>query len=192
MLALVRVWARAVVPAAAGYVLGSIPTADLVARRRRVELRAVGDRNPGWWNAKQVLGPGAAAPVLVVDVAKGAAGAAVGRVVAAPGEWWPGYIGGLAAMIGHAWPVTTRFRGGRGVATFGGAAGVLAPAAAAAAVAVGAFAGRATGSAARGIQVGYAGFPVAQILIEGARRTAATGALMTLIGVRFWLAPRRP
>ncbi len=179
-------------PAVAGYVLGSVPTADLVARRRHVALRAIGDRNPGWWNTKLELGTRAAAPVLVVDVAKGAAAAAIGRAVAAPHEWWPGYVGGLAAMIGHAWPVTARFRGGRSVATFGGAAGVLSPVTAVAAIAAGVVAGRPDSSLARGIQIGFASFPVVQIVVDGPRRTAATGGLMTLIGLRFWLAARRP
>ena len=77
---------RIAAPAVAGYLLGSIPTAVIVGRRRHVDLRAVGDRNPGWWNAKEELGRRAALPVLVVDVAKGAAGAAIGRAVARPGR----------------------------------------------------------------------------------------------------------
>lgn len=185
-----RRWLRASVPAVAGYLLGSIPTAVIVGRRRQVDLRLIGDRNPGWWNAKEELGRRAALPVLVVDIAKGAAGAAVGRIVARPGEWWPGYVGGAAAMLGHAWPVFARFRGGRSVATLGGAAGILSPGSAAAAIAAGAIAGGVGRSSARGIQVGYAAFPVAQTLIDGPRRTAATGALMSLVGLRFWMATR--
>src|SRR5215218_5034411 len=123
----VRGWTRVVVPAVAGYLLGSIPTAVIVGRRRHVDLRRVGDRNPGWWNAKEELGGRAAAPVLVVDVTKGAAAAGIGRVLARPGEWWPGYVGAAAAMVGHAWPLFARFRGGRSVATLGGVAPVLTP-----------------------------------------------------------------
>jgi glycerol-3-phosphate acyltransferase PlsY len=186
----VRSWFRVLVPATAGYVLGSIPTAVIVGRRRHVDLRKVGDRNPGWWNAKEELGRRAALPVLVVDIAKGMAAAGVGRAVARPGEWWPGYVAGAAAMVGHAWPLFARFRGGRGVATFGGVAGVLAPVPTALAVAAGAVTGRVTGSAAQGIQVGYAAHPVIQLVAEGPRRTAATGGLMTIVGLRFWMAMR--
>jgi glycerol-3-phosphate acyltransferase PlsY len=65
---------------AAGYVLGSVPVADLVARRRgAADLRTVGDRNPGYWNAKESLGRRAAVPVFVGDVAKGALASGVGR-----------------------------------------------------------------------------------------------------------------
>jgi glycerol-3-phosphate acyltransferase PlsY len=188
---IVRLWLRVAVPAATGYLLGSIPTAVIVGRRRHVDLRAVGDRNPGWWNAKEELGRRAALPVLVGDIAKGAAGAAIGRAVARPGEWWPGYVGGAAAMVGHAWPLFARFRGGRSVATLGGAVAVLSPPSTAVALAVGAATGRATRSSARGIQAGFGGYPVAQLVVDGANRTAATGALMSIVGLRFWLARRR-
>jgi acyl phosphate:glycerol-3-phosphate acyltransferase len=187
----VRLWVRIAAPMAAGYLLGSIPTAVIVARRRHIDLRAVGDRNPGWWNAKEELGRRAALPVLVVDIAKGAAGAGVGRLVARPGEWWPGYAGGAAAMVGHAWPVFARFRGGRSVATLGGAAGVLSPLSALLAIGAGVVAGRATRSSASGIRVGFGTYPVAQVIVDGPYRTAATGGLMTIVGLRFWMAARR-
>jgi glycerol-3-phosphate acyltransferase PlsY len=61
----------------AGYLLGSIPVAVLVARARGVDVRRVGDGNPGYWNAKEALGRRAALPVFVGDVAKGAAGSTV-------------------------------------------------------------------------------------------------------------------
>ena len=52
--------------------LGSIPVANLVTHRRSaVDLRDVGDHNPGYWNAKETLGRRAALPVFVGDVAKG-------------------------------------------------------------------------------------------------------------------------
>jgi len=187
----VRTWVRIAAPTIGGYLLGSIPTAVIVGRRRHVDLRLVGDRNPGWWNAKEELGRRAALPVLLIDVGKGAAGAAIGRVIGRRGQWWLGYVGGAAAMVGHAWPLFARFRGGRSVAALGGAAGVLSPAAAALAIAAGAAVGRATDSSASGIRAGFGAYPVAQVLIEGPVRTAATGGLMSIVGLRFWLAARR-
>ena len=190
MLAPVRAWLRVSVPVAAGYVLGSIPTAVIVGRRRRVDLRAVGDRNPGWWNARAELGRRAAVPVLVIDVAKGATAAAVGRLVERPGEWWPRYACGAAAMVGHAWPLFAGFRGGRSVATLGGAAAMVSPKSAAIAASAGALAGAVSGSAAVGIRACFAALPVAQLAVEGPRRTAATGGLMSFVGFRFWQASR--
>jgi len=187
----VRAVFRVIVPAAVGYLLGSIPVADLVSRRHDIDLRQVGDHNPGYWNARQSLGADDARLVLAGDMGKGAVAAAIGRSVAGPGEWWPAVVGVGGAMVGHAWPVFARFRGGRSVATLGGAAGVLSPLSAAAAIAAGALAGRATGSSARGIQVGFGAYPVAQVLIDGLDRTAATGGLMSIVGLRFWQAAHR-
>ena len=124
---LAAVIARVAGTAAVGYLLGSFPTADLVSRAQDVDLRNVGDRNPGWWNARQTLGRRTAVPVLVGDVAKGCLAAAVGRAVARPGQWWMPYVTGGAAMVGHAWPIFAHFRGGRAVATFGGVAAVVSP-----------------------------------------------------------------
>lgn len=183
--------ARIAVPVVAGYVLGSIPTADLVARRRSVDLRGVGDGNPGWWNARDQLGPAAARPVLAGDIAKGAAAAAIGRVVARRGEWWPPVLSGGAAMAGHAWPLFAGFRGGRAVATFGGAAGVISPPSAVLAIAAGTVAGKARSSLAVGVRAGFVAFPLVQLVVDGPRRTAATGALMTFVGLRFVTAARR-
>jgi glycerol-3-phosphate acyltransferase PlsY len=186
----VRVWPRVIGPVAAGYLLGSIPTAVIVGRRRHVDPRAVGDRNPGWWNARQQFGRRAALPVLVVDVAKGAAAAGIGRLLSPAGRWWPGHAATGAAMVGHAWPLFAGFRGGRSVATFGGAAAVLSPLAAAGAASAATVVGRITGSTAAGIRVGFGTYPVLQVAVDGARRTAATGALMSFVGLRFWMAAR--
>ncbi len=55
-----------------GYLIGSIPIANLVAAQRaRIDLRDVGDGNPGFWNARETFGRRAAIPVFVGDVRKG-------------------------------------------------------------------------------------------------------------------------
>lgn len=176
--------------ALSGYLLGSVSSADLVSRRRSTDLRTVGDRNPGYWNARATFGAWAALPVLAGDVAKGMAGAAIGRLVAASGEWWLPVVGGCAAMVGHAWPLFAKFRGGRSVATFVGAATVVSPLTAALALGVGAATAIGTNSLARAVQAGFVAFPVAQLAVDGTRRTAATGALMSFIGLRFATAGR--
>ncbi|MCX6520119.1 MAG: glycerol-3-phosphate acyltransferase [Actinobacteria bacterium] len=174
------------------YLLGSIPVADLVARRRAgVDLRRVGDRNPGYWNAKEQLGRRAALPVFAGDVAKGAAAALLGVVVdaVAPGDghWWLAYACGFAAMVGHAWPVFAGFRGGRSVLTFVGAAIVLSPLTAAISIAV-LLAVTAVRGFAWGARAGMFAFPFIQLVVDGPYRTAATGGLMSLIGLRFAMA----
>jgi glycerol-3-phosphate acyltransferase PlsY len=110
-----------------GYLLGSIPMAVVVGRRHRLDPRAVGDRNPGWWNMREQLGNRGALPVLVGDTAKGVAAAAIGSSLAPEGAWGVGYVAVAAAMVGHAWPVFAGFRGGRSILAFAGGMCVLAP-----------------------------------------------------------------
>jgi glycerol-3-phosphate acyltransferase PlsY len=178
-----------VITVVAGYLIGSIPVANLVAARRaRVDLREVGDRNPGYWNAKEALGRRAAVPVFVGDVAKGAVAAGIGALLAEPGVWGMAYVGTGAAMVGHAFPVFARFRGGRSVLTFVGGAAVFAPLPTAVAVAILLVVFALTRSFAWAARVGMFVFPVVQLVLEGPYRTAATGILMTFIGLRFAMA----
>ena len=103
--------------AVAGYLIGTFPTASLVARSAsggRVDLRRSGTGNPGTANALQVLGPRAGATVLVGDVGKGALACAVGGVLAGPTG---AHLAGTAAVAGHCYPVWNGFDGGKGVAT---------------------------------------------------------------------------
>lgn len=186
MLASVSTSYAVVLVAVSGYLLGSIPAAQLLAGRRHdVDLRDVGDRNPGYWNTKETLGRRAALPVFVADVAKGAVAAAIGVAAAAEGEWWLGYVGGGAAMVGHAWPLFARFRGGRSVLTWVGTTLVVAPLPAAVAIGVLAVVWGATRRFDIAARTGVIVVPLAQLAIEGPVHTAATGALMTLIGIRF-------
>ncbi len=172
-----------------GYLVGSIPVANLVARRRGAgDLRDTGDRNPGYWNAKLVLGRRAALPVFLGDVAKGSVAAAVGLLLSDGDVGGLPYVGTAAAMVGHAFPVFARFRGGRSVLTFVGGALVYSPVAAAIAVGILAAVWVATRSFAQAARGGMVAFPVIQLVLEGPFRTAATGALMTFIGIRFALA----
>ncbi|MGB0112221.1 MAG: glycerol-3-phosphate acyltransferase [Ilumatobacteraceae bacterium] len=174
-----------------GYLLGSVPIANLVAARAaHVDLRSVGDGNPGFWNARETFGVRSAVPVFVGDVAKGTIAALVGVALADPGFWGLAYIGTGAAMVGHAYPVFARWRGGRSVLTFVG--GTLVFATVPALVAIGLLlvvflVSRSFATAAR---VGMVAFPVVQLIVEGPNRTAATGVLMTFIGFRFLLAAR--
>ena len=177
------------VTAVVGYLVGSIPVADLVTHRRSaIDLRDVGDHNPGYWNAKETLGRRAALPIFVGDVAKGAGAALVGVALAPPGVWGMAYVGAGAAMVGHAWPLFARFRGGRSVLTFVGGAIVCAPVPSLVAIGVLLVVFAVTRSFARGAQAGIVALPVAQLVIEGPYRTAATGVLMTFIGFRFLTA----
>lgn len=104
-----------------GYLLGTFPSADLVTRiatRGNVDIRQVGTGNPGTLNAMKSVGTSWGIVVLVLDVAKGIAAGLLGRWIAgADGA----YGAATASIAGHIFPVWTRFRGGKGVATSAGA-----------------------------------------------------------------------
>lgn len=179
--------------ALAGYLVGSIPLASWWARRRGgVELTAVGDANPGYWNARQHLGIRSSVPVFVGDVAKGVLAALLGWWWASGIEprWSGALVGGGAAMVGHAWPVFARFRGGRSILTFVGTMLVADPASSAIAVLLTVLVRVTTRRFDLAARVGVFGLPVIQLVTVGPPRTAATGVLMSLIGLRFWQAAR--
>lgn len=181
--------AGVMVTAVIGYLLGSIPVANLVARRRsQIDLRAVGDHNPGYWNAKETLGRRAALPVFIGDLAKGTAAALVGLALANPGVWGLTYVGTGAAMVGHAFPIFARFRGGRSVLAFVGGAAVFAPIPVAISVLALLVVFAITKSFAIGTRAGFVVLPFATIVVQGPYQTAAMGVLMTFIGLRFLAA----
>ena len=111
-----------------GYLLGSVPTGVLVARRRGVDVRATGSGKTGFTNALRSLGLAPAALVVTVDIAKGAAAVLIGSAVF--DDPWAAALGGVAAVAGHNWPLFAGFRGGRGVATTFGAFLAMSPPAA--------------------------------------------------------------
>jgi glycerol-3-phosphate acyltransferase PlsY len=165
-----------------GYLLGSIPVALIVARRHGVDLRSVGDRNPGAWNALDHLGARRAWPAFAGDGLKGAAAAAAGLAI---GGIWPAYAAAAAAMLGHAFPLFAGFRGGKSVMTFVGAGFVLSPPAALTCLGVCLAVGAATRSPAVAARVGVFAFPLVQLAFDPVERVAATGGLMCLIGALF-------
>jgi glycerol-3-phosphate acyltransferase PlsY len=109
----------------AGYLIGAIPSGVLVGRLRGVDPRDSGSGRTGTTNAIRTLGPGLAAAVAVLDVAKGVAAVLVANAIG-PGPW-AGALAGVAAVVGHVKSVFIGFHGGRGVATGAGAMVVLAP-----------------------------------------------------------------
>jgi acyl phosphate:glycerol-3-phosphate acyltransferase len=100
---------------AAGYLAGTLPSADLASRLAggAADLRRSGSGNPGAANAMAQLGAGWGIGVLVADVAKAAAACGAGRRLAGAAG---AHLAGTAAVVGHCFPVWNGFRGGKGVA----------------------------------------------------------------------------
>jgi glycerol-3-phosphate acyltransferase PlsY len=111
-----------VVLAPLAWLLGTFPTAVLVARLRGHDVTQEGSGNPGASNVGRLVGWRLGIIVLLADFCKGAIAAGVGL-------WVGGRVGafvlGLAAVLGHTFPIYRK--GGRGVATAGGALTVLYP-----------------------------------------------------------------
>jgi glycerol-3-phosphate acyltransferase PlsY len=116
------------------YMIGSIPFALLLARRLGADLRRTGSGNLGAANVVRASGWTAGLSVAALDVAKGAVSvllaARISENASAPA------LAGVAAVVGHVYPVWLRFRGGKGVATACGVFSVLTPAAVPPALAV--------------------------------------------------------
>jgi glycerol-3-phosphate acyltransferase PlsY len=106
------------------YLLGTFPSAIMVARSKGTDITTVGSGNPGASNIARTLGAKWGIAVFAMDALKGAVPAAVGLLL----DTRPGaYVLVAAAVLGHMYPVTRGFRGGKGVATLGGATIVLHP-----------------------------------------------------------------
>ncbi|MDF1575414.1 MAG: glycerol-3-phosphate 1-O-acyltransferase PlsY [Bacteroidales bacterium] len=124
------------------YLLGSIPSSVWLGRAMKgIDLREHGSGNAGATNAFRVLGKAPGILVLLLDMAKGylAVALALLQHEVFPGTelWMILRIGlGLAAVIGHIFPVFAGFRGGKGVATITGVALALHPYAALAAMGI--------------------------------------------------------
>ena len=101
---------------AGAYLLGSMPTAYLVARwSRKVDLRQFGSGNVGATNLLALTSKRLTMPVIIFDLVKGAIMVLVAQMVGLSIAQQTTV--GLAAIIGHNWPVFLRFNGGRGVLT---------------------------------------------------------------------------
>lgn len=117
---------------AGAYLVGTIPFGLLLARAvRGVDIRQTGSGNIGATNAARVLGWKWFPIVFALDLLKGAGPVLAARAwLAADGRWEPGpwVVGaGLCAILGHAFPVWLRFRGGKAVATSTGVFLILCP-----------------------------------------------------------------
>ena len=109
--------ARLLGAAGLGYVAGLVPSASVAARLAsggQVDLRTAGTGNPGGANAAAVLGRRWGYTVMAADIAKGfVACRAARRFAGDAGQ----HVAGVAAVVGHCYPATHGFRGGKGVAT---------------------------------------------------------------------------
>jgi glycerol-3-phosphate acyltransferase PlsY len=180
---------------AVGYIAGSIPFGVILTRLSGLgDIRAIGSGNIGATNVLRTGKKGLALATLLLDGGKGAAAViAVGSAYlhghadgsAAPGNpalWCA--IAGIAAVIGHVFPVWLKFKGGKGVATALGVYLALAPVMGIAALLTWLVAaGISRRSSVGGMAATIAG-PVAAILLNDAILAAATALIAVLVIAR--------
>ena len=108
------------------YLLGSVPAAYLAARWfRGIDIRQCGDGNVGSTNLMRLTSKRIAIPVVIFDLGKGALMVWVAQLLGL--DITQQVTVGLAAIIGHNWPVFLRFNGGRGILTTLGVVFILVP-----------------------------------------------------------------
>ena len=148
---------------ALGYVIGTFPSAILIARANGVDISTFGSGNPGASNVTRALGWKVGIWVYVLDAGKGALAAGIGLALGGrPLAYWCG----AAAVVGHMFPVFRRFKGGKGVATGSGVLLVVQPILAPLAVGAWWLVTKATGKAAIGSVVAVVLVPIG-IVVSG-------------------------
>jgi glycerol-3-phosphate acyltransferase PlsY len=106
------------------YLLGTFPSAVMVARSKDIDITTVGSNNPGASNVARTMGTRWGVLVFLLDGLKGAVPAATGLLLHSRPLAY-GLV--AAAVVGHMFPATRGFKGGKGVASMAGAAFVLQP-----------------------------------------------------------------
>ena len=109
----------AVLSIALGYFAGSLSPSSLAGRLKKTDVRKSGTGNLGATNTMLVLGWGAGIFVMLFDLMKSFLSAKLAQYLF-PGLSVAGMLACIGAMIGHCFPVFHRFRGGKGLAAFGG------------------------------------------------------------------------
>lgn len=115
------------------YLLGSIPTSVIISKKYfKIDIRDFGSGNPGTTNTLRILGKKWAIIVLIIDVLKGAFATSLWIFVPKYTYYDDSRMNfmiflGIAAVLGHLFPIFARFKGGKGVATLLGMACAIQP-----------------------------------------------------------------
>ena len=102
-----------------GYAMGCLNPAAWIGKKNHIDLKQAGTGNLGATNTPMVLGRKAVAFVLVFDVAKAFLAARLARWLL-PQLAVSGMLASIGVILGHCFPITMHFSGGKGLAAFGG------------------------------------------------------------------------
>lgn len=103
-----------------GYLLGSISPAALISKIKKINLRQSGTGNLGATNTTLVFGKKFGAMVMTFDIFKSALAVIIAKLIFSEVGTLAGLIAGAAAVIGHMFPFYMKFKGGKGLAAYGG------------------------------------------------------------------------
>ena len=109
------------------YLIGSIVTSDIVTWFKKADLRSQGSGNVGATNAFRVMGTFYGIIVLLGDILKGVVAVLLGRWLNPFPNFDLAIVTGVLAIIGHNWPIYSKFKGGKGIATSLGVVIALTP-----------------------------------------------------------------
>ena len=102
-----------------GYSFGCINPAAALAVRKKKNLREIGTKNLGATNAAVAFGKKYGVLVMVIDILKSFISVKLARILF-PQLYIAGLVAGSSAVMGHIFPVQMKFKGGKGLAAFGG------------------------------------------------------------------------
>lgn len=117
----------AIVVIVISYFFGTFPSAAIVAGRKNLDITTVGSGNPGASNVIRNLGWKVGLAVFLMDMAKAALAVGLAWITTSDQRGPLSYVCLFAAIIGHSYPVTRKFKGGKGVACGGGGMFMLFP-----------------------------------------------------------------
>lgn len=118
--------ASGVIAVVIGYLLGSIPSAYIVARLKGKDIRQLGSGTVGGFNTYREIGAKAGIAVVIADMGKGTLAVAIAYELLGVSQ--PLVLAaGLAAIVGHMWTPFLKFRGGMGMGTALGVMAILLP-----------------------------------------------------------------
>jgi acyl phosphate:glycerol-3-phosphate acyltransferase len=101
---------RAIISLAIGLLLGSVLPADLLARAKGIDIRSIGDGNPGTVNAFLSLGAGLGLITAAYDISVGVIAVEIAKLIGVSEGF--AYLAGVMSVVGHRFPVFGRFQGG--------------------------------------------------------------------------------
>lgn len=163
------------------YFLGNFATSYIVSMRSaHIDIRKHGSGNAGATNVLRVLGAKAAAVTFVGDALKGVAAVLIGRYIAGDNG---AILSGLFVVVGHNWPVTLGFKGGKGVATTIGSMLAINPLLVSIVFAVGIIVLITSKYVSLASITGMAIFPIAMIIFKQSPEYVAFSVIIALLAI---------